>query len=165
MFAVKPRQKSLVAEIFETPRRHLRDAATYAGRLEELTRFNDDLKESSLENLFKIAAANAKISTKQMKILEQTADIINLDQKVFVKLRRIFTPKPISPKLAHCYEVLGVPQDADLAEIKTKWKKLIVLHHPDKLVDASPKEREAATAKMTEINLAYQEIVKIKSKR
>ena len=165
LFAVKPRQKSLVAEIFETPRRHLRDAATYAGRLEELTRFNDDLKESSLENLFKIAAANAKISTKQMKILEQTADIINLDQKVFVKLRRIFTPKPISPKLAHCYEVLGVPQDADLAEIKTKWKKLIVLHHPDKLVDASPKEREAATAKMTEINLAYQEIVKIKSKR
>ena len=164
VFAVKPKQKSLVADIFNTPRRHLRSVEVYAGRLEELTRFNDDLKESSLENLFKIAAANVKISSKQLKMLEQVAQIINLDEDVFAKLKKIFMPRPIGKKLAHCYEVLGLPQDADMAEIKAKWKKLIVIYHPDKLANASAEEIDKATAKMAEINLAYQEIVKAKGK-
>ena len=164
VFAVKPKQKSLVADIFNTPRRHLRSVEVYAGRLEELTRFNDDLKESSLENLFKIAAANVKISSKQLKMLEQVAQIINLDEDVFAKLKKIFIPRPIGKKLAHCYEVLGLPQDADMAEIKAKWKKLIVIYHPDKLANASAEEKDKATAKMAEINLAYQEIVKAKGK-
>ena len=164
VFAVKPKQKSLVADIFNTPRRHLRSVEVYAGRLEELTRFNDDLKESSLENLFKIAAANVKVSSKQLKMLEQVAQIINLDEDVFAKLKKIFMPRPIGKKLAHCYEVLGLPQDADMAEIKAKWKKLIVIYHPDKLANASAEEKDKATAKMAEINLAYQEIVKAKGK-
>ena len=161
---VSPKQKSLVADIFNTPRRHLRSVEVYAGRLEELTRFNDDLKESSLENLFKIAAANVKVSSKQLKMLEQVAQIINLDEDVFAKLKKIFMPRPIGKKLAHCYEVLGLPQDADMAEIKAKWKKLIVIYHPDKLANASAEEKDKATAKMAEINLAYQEIVKAKGK-
>ena len=165
VFAVKHKQKSLVADIFNTPNKHLKDTQKYALILEELTRMNDDLKESSMENLFRIAAANAVIADKQMDALKQIAEAINLDNRVFLKLKKIFNQKPISKKLAKCYEVLEMPLDASMAEIKAKWKKMIMIYHPDKLVDVSDERKKQATAKMAEINLAYQEIVKSKAKK
>ena len=165
VFAVKQKQKSLVADIFNTPSKHLKNTQNYALLLEELTRMNDDLKESSMENLFKIAAANAVIADKQLEVLKQIADVINLDDKVFLRLKKIFDQKPISKKLAKCYQVLDMPLDASITEIKAKWKKMIMIYHPDKLVDASEAKKKQATAKMAEINLAYQEIVKSKAKK
>ena len=47
------------------------------------------------------------------------------------------------------YEVLGIPKDADLAAIKTAYKKLAVKHHPDKnpgSKEAEEKFKEAAEA-------------------
>ncbi len=164
VFAVKPKQKSLVADIFNTPTKHLRSVEQYALVLEELTRMNEDLKESSLESLFKIAAANVAVSEKQLEMLKQIADIINLDPEAFVKIKSIFYKKPISKKLAKCYEILEVPQDASMAEIKAQWKKMIMIHHPDKLTNASKEQIKEATAKMADINRAYQEIVKAKTK-
>ena len=67
-----------------------------------------------------------------------------------------------NPVIQDYYDELGVLYNASDAEIKAKWKKLIVIYHPDKLADASPAEKEKATAKMADINLAYQEIVKVK---
>lgn len=165
VFAVKPMQKSLVADIFNTPTKHLRSVEQYAMSLEELTRMNDDLKESSLESLFKIAAANVAVSEKQLAMLKQIAEIINLDNKAFAKIKGIFYKKPISKKLAKCYEILEMPQDASMAEIKSKWKKMIMIYHPDKLTNASKEEIKKATAKMAEINLAYQEIVEARAKK
>ena len=164
VFAVKPKQKSLVADIFNTPTKHLRSVEQYALVLEELTRMNEDLKESSLESLFKIAAANVAVSEKQLEMLKQIVDIINLDPEAFVKIKSIFYKKPISKKLAKCYEILEVPQDASMAEIKAQWKKMIMIHHPDKLTNASKEQIKEATAKMADINRAYQEIVKAKTK-
>ena len=165
LFAVKENQISKVADIFENKSKRKFDLNKCIDVLEELTRENEDLKEISLENLFKIAAADEKIGEKEMAILQNIADGIFLNDKIFAKLRKLFEPKPIDKKLAKHFEVLGLAQDASLAEIKAKWKKLIVLYHPDKMGKASKKDIKAATQKMAEINLAYQEIVKAKSKK
>jgi len=93
------------------------------------------------------------------------ARVINLDEMSFALLKRKFTPVKMDKKLAKYYEILGVPYDADLKEIKAKWKKLIMIYHPDKMTGASEKEVKVATKKMAEINIAYQEIVKAKSKK
>src|SRR5271168_2593698 len=44
------------------------------------------------------------------------------------------------------YEVLGVPKDADQAEIQAAWRALAKKHHPDKGGDPQ---------KMSELNQAY----------
>lgn len=165
LFAVKDVRKSRVLEIFENKQKRRGDIDKYAYILEELTRDNDNLKEISLENLFKIAGADAVIKQDEMDLLERVAQIINLDDKAFAKLKKQFTPKPINKKLKAHYDVLGVSYDADLNEIKSTWKKLIVIYHPDKLTDASDEEKKAVTDKMAAINLAYQEIVKVKGKK
>ncbi len=165
IFAVKDDSTSPVSAIFNNKKKHQAGLEKYADILEELTRDNDDLKESSLENLFKIAAAEETIQKAQADILKHVADVINLDEKVFARLTEQFTPKPIDKKLAAAYDLLGVSHDANLKEIKAKWKSLIMIYHPDNLGEASEKEIKLADKKMTEINLAYQKIVKAKGKK
>ncbi|MCQ2741274.1 MAG: TerB family tellurite resistance protein [Alphaproteobacteria bacterium] len=165
LFAVKDEATSEVWKIFTTKTKHQKSLDKYADLLEKLTRDNDDLKDSSLENLFKIAAADCDINEAEMKILDHVAKVINLDEAAFTVLKRKFTPVKIDKKLAKWYEILGVEHDADMKEIKDKWKKLIMIYHPDKMIGASDKEIKTATKKMAEINIAYQEIVKAKSKK
>ena len=165
VFAVKTKQKSRVREIFESKAQRQGGIRKYADILEILTRNNEDLKESSLENLFKIAAADQVIKKEEMSLLEQIACIIDVDKDAFEQMKKQYTPAPIDKKLSKYLDVLGLAYDADLKEIKAKWKELILIHHPDKLVHATEKEIKAATKKMSEINLAYQELVKAKSKK
>ncbi|MBE6454349.1 MAG: hypothetical protein E7004_02190 [Alphaproteobacteria bacterium] len=165
VFAVKPEQKSFVYEIFENKQKHKFSLEKYADMLESLTRNNENLKDVSIENLFKIASADEVIGEAEMRMLKKVAKIIGLDDRSFARLKKEFKPNPISKKLMGFYDVLGLSYDADMEEIKARWKKLIVIYHPDKLTNASEKEIKIATKRMAEINLAYQEIVKAKGKK
>lgn len=165
VFAVKAEQKSLVYEIFENKQKHKFSLEKYADMLESLTENNDGLKEVSMENLFKIASADESVSENEMRLLKKVAKIIGLEDREFARLKKQFKPNPISKKLMASYDVLGVSYDASMEEIKAKWKKLIVIYHPDKLANATEKEMKIATKRMAEINLAYKEIVKVKGKK
>lgn len=50
------------------------------------------------------------------------------------------------------YAVLGVRPDASDAELKAAYRRLAARHHPDVV---PPERREAATARMQELNIAY----------
>ncbi len=165
VFAVKPEQKSFVYEIFENKQKHKFSLEKYADMLEGLTRHNESLKDVSVENLFKIASADETIGETEMRLLKKVAKIIGLADREFARLKKQFKPNPISKKLMASYDVLGVSYDASIDEIKARWKKLIVIYHPDKLANASENEMKIATKRMAEINLAYQEIVKAKGKK
>lgn len=165
VFAVKEEQKSFVFEIFENKQKHKFSLEKYADMLEGLTRHNESLKDVSVENLFKIASADETISETEMRMLKKVAKIIGLEDREFARLKKEFKPITISKKLMASYDVLGLSYDAGMDEIKARWKKLIVIYHPDKLANASEKEMKVATKRMAEINLAYQEIVKAKGKK
>jgi|AntAceMinimDraft_5_1070358.scaffolds.fasta_scaffold424706_1 curved DNA-binding protein CbpA len=55
-----------------------------------------------------------------------------------------FKPKVNKTKL---YETLGVPFNADLANVKSAYKRLALKWHPDRHVAARAGEKEAAAAK------------------
>ncbi len=54
-------------------------------------------------------------------------------------------------------QVLGVPSDASLEEIKRTYRRLVREHHPDRLIAAGmPAEAvQVATEKLAAINAAY----------
>ena len=54
------------------------------------------------------------------------------------------------------YSVLGVEESANPSEVKTAYKQLVVLHHPDKLTKPSRKDTE----RFHQIQAAYEEINK-----
>ena len=78
---------------------------------------------------------------------EQSETINTLINEANVLLRR--------SKIKDYYKVIGVPRDADERQIKSAYRKLSKLHHPDKAVKQGL-TKEAAEKKMAEINEAYE---------
>lgn len=52
-------------------------------------------------------------------------------------------------------EILGLPSDASLKQIRKAYKKLITQYHPDKVASLGPKLKKVAEEEMKLINLAY----------
>lgn len=65
------------------------------------------------------------------------------------------------------FAILGVTRDNDAETIKKAYRKLMVEHHPDKLVAAgmAPEFVAVATEKIKRINAAYEQVCKIKDIR
>lgn len=135
----------------------------YARQIRRLTK--DDLvsKENVMENLFKIALADGAYSDKELEILTDIADIIELPRGNFNVIKQSFEPKvKNTSNVKDFYEVLGVFCNASDKEIKCRWKELINIYHPDRIQadGGSIEEVEKTTIKMAEINNAYQNIMK-----
>jgi hypothetical protein len=56
------------------------------------------------------------------------------------------------------YEVLGVSPAATTAELRAAYLALVRLHHPDRHVDATPAQQEAAEDRMRRVNEAWSEL-------
>ncbi|CAK7274339.1 hypothetical protein SEPCBS119000_006118 [Sporothrix epigloea] len=96
-----------------------------------------DLFEAAIETLNKAKAAHG----------EQSNMINTLINEANVLLRR--------SKEKDYYKVIGVPRDADDKQIKSAYRKLSKLHHPDKAAKQGL-TKDAAEKKMAEINEAYE---------
>jgi DnaJ-domain-containing protein 1 len=56
------------------------------------------------------------------------------------------------------YVVLGLPPSASWEEISASHRRLAKLHHPDRLMNATPEERETSDRRIRELNIAYMEL-------
>ena len=165
IFVVKEEETSYVAKTFNDAKKSTKGIEKYAVIIKDICAGNLEMQESVVENLFKIAVADGKINNDALELLKKISLIVGLPEGNFEIIKDIYLPKAKSKMIQDYYDVLGVLYTATDAEIKAKWKKLIIQYHPDRqqAKGASVKEIEIATAKMAEINLAYQEIVKMRS--
>ncbi len=62
------------------------------------------------------------------------------------------------------YAVLGLSQNADMADVERAYRRLISQYHPDKLIDAPQDLRDQAEKRAGEINRAYEQIQKLRKK-
>jgi DnaJ-domain-containing protein 1 len=67
-------------------------------------------------------------------------------------LRKVYNP----------YEVLGIDQNASIEEVKSVYRNLAKLYHPDKSMNESMDKKRQNALKILEINQAYEEIKKIR---
>ena len=58
------------------------------------------------------------------------------------------------------YEILDLPQHADVESIKLAYRKMVKLYHPDKVATLAPEFQELAEVRMKEINAAYHELLR-----
>ncbi|CAK7234056.1 hypothetical protein SBRCBS47491_008821 [Sporothrix bragantina] len=96
-----------------------------------------DQFEAAIETLKKAKEAHGEQSDLINKLINE-ADVL---------LRR--------SKIKDYYKVIGVSRDADERQIKSAYRKLSKLHHPDKAVKQGL-TKESAEKKMAEINEAYE---------
>ncbi len=70
--------------------------------------------------------------------------------------------EPVTPKGAAWFEVLGVSETADLAQIEYAYRVKISQYHPDKVAQMGEDIRQLAEAKSKEINAAYETAVQLR---
>ena len=67
-------------------------------------------------------------------------------------------PQPLELGPTRAHQVLGVPLGASRQEVSQAYKRLALMHHPDRVAGMGFQARQYSEEKMKEINAAYSEL-------
>jgi DnaJ like chaperone protein len=114
---------------------------------------NPAVLEELLDALFHIAKADKVMHPSELDYLKSVAEIFDFSETEFERIRA----GHLGADAADPYMVLGVAHNADEAEIRTAWRKLIRENHPDSLIaQGMPQDFiDVANDKMAAINGAW----------
>ena len=124
----------------------------------------------AINDLNKAIELNENYSKAYLKRGELKIEIKEFDEAIkdFESAKRIDPQIDINDKIRECrkeaklasrkdyYKSLGVSKDASIEEIKKSYKKLALLHHPDKQIGKTDEEKKEAEKVFKEIAQAYQ---------
>lgn len=105
--------------------------------------------------LFGIAKADSSVCDAEIRLLENIAFQLGIDQTTFQSIKSMYYDD-----LDSAYRTLGIDRNASDADIKKAYRKMAVENHPDKVSHLGDDIRKAAEEKFTLINLAYEKIKK-----
>ena len=143
--------------------------------VEELSQAYADLTKAQyksrlklVEYLLALAYADKVLSENEREVILDVAAYLEIENDDFNKMYDAFvefySKEDIKQDYKEACKVLGVSEEADLKEIKTKYKALVREYHPDILHHKGLEESiiKTSTAKLQEINAAYEIIEQYK---
>lgn len=135
----------------ETPFEH------YATQIKYMFPHQQDLFNSLVDRLFRIATADGSLSRAQERILASIAHILGVSTAEYADIRhRYDRPANLNTKdMAH--HVLGVDRNVKASLLKKRYHELMQRYHPDRFAghDVSPELQLLLKVKASEINAAY----------
>ena len=131
----------------------------YARQFGQVFQQEPQLRMMFYEMLFTIALADDVLHPAEEKILREAPVLLGLHADVFTTVKRQFVND-----LSHHYAMLGLENDAEMADVKKAYRKLVSEYHPDKVVSKGLPEdfTRFAEEKFREINEAYEAIQQAK---
>ncbi len=156
MFQIAKEDEAAAARVFNLARQDVAGFEDYAKSVKKM--YGTDCRPlmDLLDGLFHIAMADGEYHPSEDAFLARVAEIFDVNDRAFRALRARYVPEALRDP----YEVLGVPPDAPLSEIKLAYRALVRETHPDRMVARGvPKEAvQLANDRMSEINAAWDEI-------
>lgn len=157
IFTIDEAEEQNAARVFNLARQDVAGFDAYARKIAAMFGpENRDTLRDLLEGLFHIALADGTWHPREEEFLSEVARIFGLDDRCFSAIRARFVEgAPRDP-----FDVLGVPPDATLADIRTAWKALVRESHPDRMIARGvPAEAvKLAERRLIDINAAWEEI-------
>ncbi len=105
--------------------------------------------------LFGLSKADNEIHQNEIKIIENIANLIGLNDPDFQSIKAMFIEDTTS-----AYKILGLDSNAEVSEIKVAYRKMATKYHPDKVSHLGEEFSKVAEEKFKAINDAYQKIKK-----
>ena len=141
-----------VARLWDQAKKTTDGFEVYAKQISNLFEKNSSVLEELLNLLVIIAEADGKITNLEKLYLKEVSNIFGFSEQDFERICSSTLNKVPDP-----YQTLGVSKDTPLEEIKNKWKKLAIKHHPDRLIaQGIPQDIiETNTYRLKEINNAW----------
>lgn len=124
-----------------------------------------------MEYLLNLAFIDASFSKTEFMICEDIANALEIKRADFERLiasfEQFYAHKANQKAfgIQKAYDILGATPEDDMESIKKKYRSLVKEYHPDILMGQGKEQSiiDAATAKLQEINEAYEMIKKEKS--
>lgn len=131
--------------------------------------------------LYKIARADGIIDLKEEELIEKIAIKIGINKRGRKSIRGMFTnyfqsyideqnrireerkktfKKYVVDPLQKYYDILEIEKGADQEDIKNAYKRLVKLHHPDKVAHLGVSHMKIAREKFLKIQEAYEKLSK-----
>ena len=156
VFHIAPEDEAGAARVFNLARQDVAGYEEYAKRIRAMFQTDQSVLVDLMEGLFHIAMADGTYHPNEDDFLHRVADIFELSEQQFGRLRCRFVPdaKP-DP-----FNVLGVTPDTPIDEIKRAWRRLVVESHPDQMVARGVPEEaiKMSEKRLIAINNAWEEI-------
>ena len=111
-----------------------------------------DSRLNIVQFLFGVADADDFINPRELRCVNRIATYLGLSAKDFTEIKQAFM------RQSNPYKLLGIDEEATLAQVKIAYRKMVLKFHPDKR-EAHITEHEA-NAKFREIQRAF-ELIKM----
>jgi DnaJ like chaperone protein len=156
VFQINAQDEAGAARVFNLARQDVAGFEDYARKIKVMFGGEDGALCDLMEGLFHIALADGDYHPNENAFLERVAEIFGLPDGNFRRLRARFVPDAAPDP----YDVLGVPHDAPLAEIRAAWRAQVRETHPDRMLARGlPQEAlKMAEKRLIAINHAWEEI-------
>ena len=156
VFAIPPSEEASAARVFNLARQDVAGFDAWAGKIRAMFDNENKVLTDLLEGLFHIAVADGEYHPREDAFLSEVARIFGVGDKCFRALRaRYVEDAPRDP-----YDILGISEEATLAEARAAWKQAVRDSHPDRLAARGvPHEAiKLAERRLIAVNKAWQEI-------
>lgn len=156
VFHIPKRDEAKAAQVFNMARTDVAGFEDYARRIRKMFAGADDTLTDLLEGLFHIAVADGSYHDKEDDFLGRVAEIFGISDRNFRAIRTRFVPNA-EPD---CYDVLGIPHEATIAEARAAWRQLVRDNHPDVMIARGVPEEAVRMAekRLIAINRAWENI-------
>jgi len=130
VFAIPPGEEDHAARVYNLARQDAAGFESYARQIARLYGTDRGPLGDLLEGLFHIAMADGDYHPGENAFLATVADIFAVDARAFARLRARFVPDAEQDP----YDILGVPHDATLDDIRAAWRREVRENHPDRAI-------------------------------
>lgn len=109
--------------------------------------------------LFSTATADGSLNRPEHDLISQIASLLRISRADFLSISAMFTQqKGGATTLENAYRILEITPSATDEEVKKAYRRLALMHHPDKLADMGPSVQEEGRKKFLKIQEAYEKI-------
>ncbi|MGB8622900.1 MAG: molecular chaperone DjiA [Paracoccaceae bacterium] len=156
VFTIPQDEAANAARVFNLARQDVAGFEDYATRIRRMFGPDDSPLTDLLEGLFHIALADGDYHPDEDRFLARVAEIFGLSERSFRVIRARF----VKDARADPYDVLGVPHDAGLKEVRKAWHKAVRETHPDRMLARGVPEEavKLAEKRLIAVNQAWEEI-------
>ncbi len=156
VFTIAPEEEANAARVFNMARQDVAGFESYATRIAAMFQGRADVLCDLLEGLFHIAMADGNYHPAEDAFLERVAIVFGITSRQFNALRARSVPGSDPDP----YQVLGLPEDATMAEARAAWAREVRESHPDRVIARGlPEEAiRLAETRIIAINRAWEQI-------
>lgn len=108
--------------------------------------------------MFGLASSDGNVDNIELEMIQRIAFSMGVSSADFNSVKSMY----VSNK-SWAYDILGIEESATDDEVKKAYKKMAILHHPDKVGNLGEDIQKSAKEKFQKINEAYSELKKLRS--